>query len=119
MLVTPDNITIGNHCYIGNWFYCNGFNGVNIGNNVLISHNVAIISANHDLSKSVSSDYIKTNAINIWDWVWIWYNVTILPGVNIWEWSIVGAMSVVTKDIPKNVVVVWNPARVINNKELC
>ena len=45
--------------------------------------------------------------------VWIGVNVTILPGVTIGENAIVGACSVVTKDVPDNTVVVGNPARVI------
>jgi acetyltransferase-like isoleucine patch superfamily enzyme len=45
--------------------------------------------------------------------VWIGVNVTILPGVTIGENAVVGAGTVVTKDVPDNAVVVGNPARVI------
>ena len=45
--------------------------------------------------------------------VWIGSGATILPGVTVGENSIIGAMSVVTKDIPDNVIAFGNPARVV------
>ena len=51
--------------------------------------------------------------ITIGNNVWIGGNATILPGVNIGDNSVIGAGSVVTKDIPSNVLAVGNPCRII------
>ena len=52
----------------------------------------------------------------IWNDVWIWYDATIMPGVKIWNGSIIGAKSVVTKDVEPYTVVWWNPAKVIKQR---
>lgn len=84
--------------------------GVVIEDDVSIAANTQILTNNHDeqqhrilLCKPV---VIKKNA-------WIGAGVTILPGVTIGENAIVGAASVVTKDVPANTIVVGNPARVM------
>ena len=51
--------------------------------------------------------------INIGDNVWLGANVTVLPGVTIGKNSVIGAGSIVTKDIPENVVAVGNPCKVV------
>jgi len=100
-----------------------------IGNKVLISHNVNIHDTNsHSLSANKRHEHYKTirrsghpaalddvkeAAINISDNVWIGFNVTILAGVTIGEGAVVGACSVVTKDVPPYTVVVGNPARAV------
>ena len=55
--------------------------------------------------------------VRIGDHVWIGGNVTILPGVSIGDHSIIGAGSVVTKDIPANVIAVGNPCKVIKDQK--
>ena len=51
--------------------------------------------------------------IIIWDDVRIWANAVILWWVNIWQWAVIAAWSVVTKDIPPYSIAWWNPAKVI------
>ena len=53
--------------------------------------------------------------ITIEDKVWIGFGVNILKGVTIGEGAVIGACSVVTKDIPPYAVAVGNPARVVRN----
>ena len=55
----------------------------------------------------------KAKAINIGDGAWLGGKVVVLPGVTIGKHSVIGAGSVVTKDIPDDVVAVGNPCRVI------
>ena len=87
---------------------------VTIGDDCFIGPNVSIYTACH------STDPIERNTRNEWaepvtigDNVWIGGSVTILPGVTIGDNVTIGAGSVVTKDIPSNVVAVGNPCRII------
>lgn len=67
----------------------------------------------HDASTKHHMGYTKIAKVKIADNVFIGANSIILPGVSICKNSIIGAGSVVTKDIPENVVAVGNPAKVI------
>lgn len=112
----PEHITLGARSFPG-WSpgcYIQGRNGIRVGSNLRLGPNVGLISANHDLS-----DYDKwpqTSPISIGDNVWIGMNAVVLPGVNIGSNCVVGANSVVTKDIPANCVASGNPCKVIKEK---
>ena len=87
---------------------------VTIGDDCFIGPNVSIYTACH------STDPVERNSRKEWaepvtigDNVWIGGSVTILPGVTIGENTTIGAGSVVTKDIPANVVAAGNPCKVI------
>ena len=89
---------------------------VTIGDDCFVGPNVSIYTACH------STDPIKRNTRKEWaepvtigDNVWIGGSVTILPGVTIGDNVTIGAGSVVTKDIPSNVVAVGNPCHVIKH----
>lgn len=89
---------------------------VTIGDDCFIGPNVSIYTACH------STDPVERNTRREWaepvtigDNVWIGGSVTILPGVTIGSNVTIGAGSVVTKDIPDNVVAVGNPCKVIKN----
>lgn len=89
---------------------------VTIGDDCFIGPNVSIYTACH------STDPVERNTRREWaepvtigDNVWIGGSVTILPGVTIGDNVTIGAGSVVTKDIPSNVVAVGNPCRVIKH----
>jgi len=134
-------IEIGDNCYIGEGTRIWSAEKVQIGNNVLIAHNSNIIDTDsHEVDYLERSDsYVKMiarghsrvrgnvmcEAVVIEDYVWISYNVTILKGVRIGLGSIVGAGSVVTKDVPPFVLVAGNPAVVKkklvehNNSTIC
>lgn len=89
---------------------------ITIGGDVLIASNVFIIDFNHGMS-SWSMNYLfnelEVSDIEIGDGVWVGNNVIILSGVHIEEKTIIGADSVVTKDIPLYCLAVGNPARII------
>ena len=89
---------------------------VMIGNNVILAQNVVTSALNHnfeDVLTTINQQGVKTDQIIIENNVWIGANSTILAGVHIGEHVIVGAGSVVTKDIPPFSVVVGNPAKII------
>jgi acetyltransferase-like isoleucine patch superfamily enzyme len=87
--------------------------GVTIGNNCMFATNSYLTDADwHDQYDRTSAPG-KTEAITLHDNVWIGDSAIVCKGVTIGENSIVGAGSVVTKDVPPNVVVAGNPARVV------
>lgn len=110
----------GYNIHIGNNFFSN-FNCVildvalvTIGDDVLLGPNVSLFTVNHVLDpkgRKQGLEYAKP--ITIGNNVWIGGNVVILPGVTIGENSVIGAGSVVTKDIPANVIAVGNPCKVV------
>ncbi len=114
-IIYPQNFSIGNNSLIADYTTIFAFYGVSIGDNCLISSGCGISSLNHKI-KSLNrtiDDYEKALPVEIGDNVWIGMNVTILPGVKIGTNSIVGAGSVVTKDIPSNEIWAGSPAKLI------
>jgi acetyltransferase-like isoleucine patch superfamily enzyme len=123
------SIRIGEECYIGEYSRIWSAISIMIGNRVLISHGVNIHDNNaHSLSAAarhihfkqiISSghpfilDDVPSAPIIIEDDAWIGYNSTILKGVTIGRGAVVGAASVVTKDVAAYEIVAGNPARVI------
>lgn len=87
---------------------------VTIGDNAQIAPNVSIYTAGHPVHPdSRNSGYEYGIDISIGDNVWIGGSTCILPGVHIGNNVVIGAGSVVTKDIPDNMIAVGNPCRVI------
>ena len=86
---------------------------ITIGKNVLIGPNVTICTTGHPIHPAHRLDGMYSFPVTIGDNVWIGGNVFILPGVAIGENSVIGAGSIVNKDIPANVVAVGNPCKVL------
>lgn len=104
------NVRIGRRCSIMNGFQCMAAGGLIIEDDVLISLNCTIATNNHDFyERSV----LTCLPVHICRNAWLGVNVTICPGVTIGENAVIGAGSVVTKDIPANAVAAGVPARVI------
>lgn len=110
------NIRIGKRCWMqqGCTFFDRG--GITLGNDVFIAPKVNLITINHDPDPdNRSATYGRPIVIE--DKVWIGINSTVLPGVRIGYGAIVGANSVVTRDVPPMTVVGGNPAKVIKTIE--
>ena len=109
---------------IGNNFYCNAFcqflGDITIGENVMIGPKTIIWGRVHGISlgKPMNKQEHIKKPIVIGNDVWIGGNVTILKGVKISDGAVVGAGSVVVKNIPPNAIVVGNPAKIIKYEYL-
>ena len=110
----------GASIYLGNKVFFN-FNcvvldvcPVTIGDKVLFGPAVQIYTATHPLDWKVRAEWLESGApISIGSDVWVGGGAIICPGVNIGDRSVIGAGSVVTKDIPADVFAAGNPCRVI------
>ncbi len=111
------NIKIGKKVFINSCCRFQDNGGIEIGDGTMIGSNVTIVTLNHDINPKTRVN-ANPKHVKIGKNVWIGSDCTILPGVDIGENSIVGAGSVVTKNVPKNTIVVGNPARVIKEIEI-
>jgi len=108
------NISIGDDVYINFGCIMLDCADITIGNHVLLGPNLGLYAANHSIlpeERIAGGCYSKP--ITIQDNVWIGGDVKILPGVTIGKGSIIGAGSIVTKDIPSRVIAAGNPCKVI------
>lgn len=108
------NIKIGENFYANHNLTILDGNKVTFGDNVFVGPNCGFYTAGHPLdfpTRNQGLEYAKP--IEVGDNVWFGGNVVVLPGVKIGSNSVIGAGSVVTKDIPSNVVAVGNPCKVL------
>ena len=97
------NITIGKNVFINACCKFQDQGGIKIGDNVLIGHNVVLATINHNFNPLKRAE-MTPKQIVIGDNVWIGSNCVVLPGVKISDGAIIGAGSIVTKNIPKNAI---------------
>jgi len=94
--------------------YIQALNGIIFGSNIRIGPNVSIISSNHNID-----DYDKhddAEPVRIGNDVWIAANCVILPGITVGNNVVIGAGSIVNRDIPDNSIAAGNPCRVLRSK---
>ena len=123
-LEAPFYLDYGYRTTIGDDFFSN-FNltildggGVEIGNRVFIGPNVGIYTVNHPTdARRLEKGYEWALPVKIGNKVWIGGGVTILPGVTIGDNTVIAAGSVVTQDVPANVVAAGNHCKVIKEAE--
>lgn len=110
-------IRIGKNCSIMSNFSILNASKVTIGDNVLIASHVLISSENHTTDPESELEYkdqpLQTSPVSIGDGCWIGEKVCILPGVTIGKKCVIGAGSIVTKDVPDYCMAVGNPAKII------
>lgn len=87
-----------------------------IGNNVSISADVTILTADHNLQSSTFESRCRQVAIN--DYVFIGTRALLLPGITIGTGAVIGAGSVVTKDVPPYTIVAGCPAREVGRRNV-
>lgn len=105
-----EKLVIGKGCFINSNLLAMSRGGITIGDYVQIAANVQLLSNNHDPYDRM---ILTCKPVVIKDRAWIGAGATILPGVTIGKYAIVGAASVVTHDVPDYGVAVGNPAKVI------
>jgi acetyltransferase-like isoleucine patch superfamily enzyme len=115
-------IEIGDNVQMNDYVHIAAIESIKIGNNVLIASKVFITDHNHgsyngaENSDPLVNPYdrkLYSSPVEIRDRVWIGEFVSVLPGVIIGEGSIIGTMSVVTKNVPSYSIAVGSPAKVI------
>lgn len=134
------HIKVGERVHIGGGTQLISKNNITIGDDVIIAWNCTIYDHNshsihwEERKNDVSREWenavngqsvlqnkdwsvVKSAPITIEDKVWMGFGVTVLKGVTIGEGAVIGAMSVVTKDIPPYTVVAGNPAKIIRTLE--
>ena len=108
------NVKVGNNTVINHSGVFLDTNEINIGKHALIGPKSGLYGAIHPFDVEARNEGIeKAKTISIGDGAWLGGKVTVVPGVSIGKHSVIGAGSVVTKDIPDDVVAVGNPCRVI------
>ncbi len=110
------NIHIGKNVIINSNCNFQDQGGVYIGDRCLVGHRVVFATLNHGFEPEKRKCLFQ-KPIKLENNVWIGSGSVILQGVTIGENSIVGAGSVVTKDVPANVIVAGNPAKIIRKIE--
>ncbi len=118
---TPVHANWGLHnVHFGSNIYCNAMvafvddTDIYIGDYCMIAPNVVFATAGHPLHPRLRQErYVYTLPIHVGRNIWIGAGVQIMPGVTIGDNSVIGAGSVVTRDIPANVVAVGSPCRIL------
>lgn len=111
----------GKHVHFGNNVYAN-FNltlvddtDIFVGDGTMFAPNVTVATAGHPLNPELRAKAMQYNlSVHIGKNCWIGAGALLMPGVSIGDNTVIGAGSVVTKDIPANVVAVGNPCRVLH-----
>ena len=111
-----ENIHIGARTFVNYNLTALDVAVITIGEDCQIGPNVQLLTPTHPIDPQPRRDKLEAaEPITLRDNVWLGGGVIVCPGVSIGENSVIGAGSVVTKDVPANVVAAGNPARVIRS----
>ena len=120
-LFNVENLFIGDNVSIHPMCYIEAYGGVTIGNDVSIAHGTTIMSVTHkyaDTTVPIKDQGLTAQPVIISDNTWIGAKVTVLGNITIGTGVVLGASTVVTRDIPPNSVAVGVPARVIKERSI-
>lgn len=115
-LLNPQNMELGSNVTIQPMTYIEASGGVSIGSDTSIAHGVSIMSETHNTDEReipFKCQGMTYKPVTIGEDVWIGAKATILAGITIGNKAIIGANSVVTKDVPDYAIVVGAPAKII------
>lgn len=118
-ILSPENITIGDNVSIHPMSYIDATGGISIGSDVSIAHGTTILSSTHSYGNKsipIKDQRIKLERTVIEDNIWIGSKATILCGIAIGHGSIIGASSVITKNVLPDSIMVGIPGKKIKNR---
>jgi acetyltransferase-like isoleucine patch superfamily enzyme len=113
-------VQIGERTAVGPYCQFWGGGGIVIGKDVLFSKNVSIVSTDHGMlmaDQSIKRQSSVGRLTTVEDGCFLGVNVVVLPGVTIGAGTVVGANSVVTRDLPPRVIAAGSPARILRERE--
>ncbi len=110
-----ENIRVGRNVFINQNCTMYDLGGIDIADDVMMGPNVSILTSGHPMEPSQRRAFVIAKPIVIERNVWIAAGVTIIGGVTVGANSVIAAGSVVTRDVPPNILVAGNPARVIKS----
>lgn len=116
----PENVWLGQGCFVGERCILYGYDKITIGDNVLIAPDVLMITRNHvfsDIAVPIREQGYRQAPITIEDGVWIGFRAIVLPGITIGRGAIIAAGAVVTNDVPAYAIAGGVPARLIKRRE--
>lgn len=109
-----EHIILGEEVVISAFVQIWGFGGLEIGDRTMIGSNCVVTTLGHDYNmKDMKNAAPIAKKITIGNDVWIGSSAIILPGIRIGDGAVIGAGSVVTKDVPEKAIVVGNPAKIV------
>lgn len=106
------NITIGKNVFINACCHFQDQGGITLGDGCLIGHNVVFATLNHGFAPADRASLYPAPIV-LGKNVWVGSNSTLLQGIRIGDNAVIGAGSVVTKDVPANTIVGGVPARIL------
>lgn len=110
-----EEIRVGRNVFINQNCTFYDLAGIDIADEVMVGPNVSLITAGHPVEPLQRRSVTVGKPIRLEKNVWIAIGATVLGGVTVGENSVVAAGSVVTRDVPRNVLVGGNPARIIRS----
>lgn len=112
----PEWVSIGERCSFGGQVNLSGHDQIFIGDDCLFGFSVLVVTGGHDPDALIMNATYNSAPVNIGNNVWLGARCTVLPGITIGDGAIIGAGSIVTKDVLPNTIVAGNPARFIRNR---
>lgn len=120
--VNAESIEFDDYVHVGPRCVFEGAGGIFVGKGTIFAPNVTIYTRSHNFDIKLSAlpfdNVMLTAKVIVGNYVWIGSNVIILPGVKVGDGAVIGAGSVVTKDVPECAVVAGNPAKVIKYRDV-
>ncbi len=117
-------VSIGDNCHFqqGCKLYGKG-GGISIGEGTVFSHDIHVFAGNHHysgdgLASLPYDERFDAKKVVIGKYVWVGARSTIMGGVTIGDGAVIGAASVVTKDVPQGAIVGGNPAKVLKYRDM-
>lgn len=116
-IANPEGVECGNDVSFASYVHIWGSGKVFIGDRTMIGTHTSITSVTHDYNKNSMFGTIIEKPVNIGNDVWIGSNSIIMPGITIGEGAVIGAGSVVTKNVAAFAIVVGSPAKLLKYRE--